>query len=123
MVLKPPLIEPRHQGTNGSRVEVVRASRIDSMPTPIVAPTIQSSVRIAQRPTVTAPLTARALAMKAPAAADQRPVVHVTIDRIDVRAPAEAAAPKPPSRPRATTSVSLNDYLRGYDERRRGGGS
>jgi hypothetical protein len=49
-------------------------------------------------------------------------VVHVTIDRIDVRAPAARAAASsgPKSKPRTPSSKSLGDYLR---ERDRPGGS
>jgi hypothetical protein len=45
---------------------------------------------------------------------DERTIVHVTIDRIDVRAP--SAQPQPPAaRPaqKAASSVSLSTYLRG----------
>jgi hypothetical protein len=46
--------------------------------------------------------------------------IHVTIDRIDVRAPAAAAnaTPQPAPRPRPSSTLSLSDYLR-----QRGGGA
>ena len=42
----------------------------------------------------------------------EAPIVHVTIDRIDVRAPAPAQAPRAPAKPRPAPSTSLADYLR-----------
>jgi len=59
--------------------------------------------------------------MRAPV--QQQPtVVHVTIDRIDVRAPATAPSP-PAAKPRADIStIALSDYLRA-PERSRGGGA
>jgi hypothetical protein len=58
-------------------------------------------------------MSAPALAERHAAAAEPRPVVHVTIDRIDVRAPAAPARPAAAPRARnAAPSVSLADYLR-----------
>lgn len=61
------------------------------------------------------PLRADALAERRPRAASDPPIVHVTIDRIDVRLPAADAGPVPRERrPRAPSGVaSLSDYLRG----------
>ena len=57
------------------------------------------------------PLSPAAVAERSVAKADARPVIHVTIDRIEVRAPAEPQAP-PPRTPGRARSVSLTDYLR-----------
>lgn len=61
--------------------------------------------------------------MPAPVQQQQPTVVHVTIDRIDVRAPATAPPPqRPAAKPRADTSaIPLADYLRKSDPSRRGG--
>jgi hypothetical protein len=59
------------------------------------------------------PMSAAALAARNSQPAEQRPIIHVTIDRIDVRAPAAPARPAPAPRARtATPTVSLGDYLR-----------
>jgi hypothetical protein len=67
-----------------------------------------------------APLRAQALQQAARAQrADAAPVVHVTIDRIDVRVPAPASAPAPTRKPRAaSTAAPLGDYLRASGGRR-----
>ncbi|WP_422003444.1 hypothetical protein [Reyranella sp.] len=58
-----------------------------------------------------APLSAAAVAGRTVAAVrDPAPVIHVTIDRLDVRAPARAEPVR--SRPRPQPTVSLSDYLR-----------
>jgi len=62
-----------------------------------------------------APLSAATVAMVAPeAAASAPPAIHISIDRIDVRAaPASAPAHSAPPRPRpAVEPQSLHDYLR-----------
>jgi hypothetical protein len=61
------------------------------------------------------PLREAAVAGRVRAAERTAPVINVTIDRIEVRAP---APPKPASesrRPPPAPSVSLTDYLRGAD--------
>ena len=50
------------------------------------------------------------VAGRAIAAREQAPVIHVTIDRLDVRAPARAEPAR--QRPRPQPTVSLSDYLR-----------
>ena len=67
------------------------------------------------------PLSQQALASRVVPQSDRPPIVHVTIDRVDVRAPAAPDRPAPRPRPRATTSGSLTDYLQ-TRQRRRGGG-
>jgi hypothetical protein len=88
----------------------------DAMPRSAGVPSpAQSSAnaRAAFAPPPRAPLRETTVAEHA---ALQRPtapstVVRVTIDRIDVRAMAELPTQRPLARPRATPSVSLNDYL------------
>ncbi|HWJ72310.1 MAG TPA: hypothetical protein VNX29_04010 [Kaistia sp.] len=59
-----------------------------------------------------APLTAATVASRAPAQREPRPIVHVTIDRIDIRAPRDTVKTEPaPKRARAEPQISLADYL------------
>jgi len=59
-----------------------------------------------------APLSAAAVASRAGIERDARPVVHVTIDRIDVRAPRDAEKPEAaPKRAKVQPQISLADYL------------
>ena len=117
---------PSHVDTNsgraiGSTARALPASTIESPPTFTIASTIRSTARAAVSPTAAAPLSARALAAKPALAVEPRPVVHVTIDRVEVHAPAAPVTPKPSARPRTThPDVSLEDYLRGHDNRRGG---
>ena len=60
-----------------------------------------------------APLSDAVIAGRPSAVREQGPVIHVTIDRLDVRAAAPAKAPVTPQRPRPQPAVSLSDYLRG----------
>ena len=75
-----------------------------------------------QPPAPRRPLSDAALAARsAQAVPPPRPIVHVTIDRIEVRAPAPSARPTPAAPQRsATPSVSLGDYLRQRTARRGG---
>jgi hypothetical protein len=60
-----------------------------------------------------APLSEAAVAGRATAERGMQPIVHVTIDRIDVRAPREAPKAGPaPRRTKPESSVSLADYLK-----------
>jgi hypothetical protein len=61
------------------------------------------------------PLRIEALAERRPHAASEPPIVHVTIDRIDVRLPTADATPATRERrPRTASAVApLSDYLRG----------
>ena len=105
------------------------AERIDGAPSAASPPANTDAAPIRQAPRALAaaprdgatpprvprrPMSAPALAERhAAAAAEPRPVVHVTIDRIDVRAPAAPARPAAAPRARnAAPSVSLADYLR-----------
>jgi hypothetical protein len=68
------------------------------------------------------PMSQAALAGRIARETRQPPVVHVTIDRIDVRAPTPAERAAPPSkRQTAAPSVSLGDYLRARGPTRTGG--
>jgi hypothetical protein len=60
-----------------------------------------------------APLSERALAGRTEPPRRADPVIHVTIDRIDVRAPAVPRPATAARRPPAEPSVSLSDFLRG----------
>lgn len=57
-----------------------------------------------------APLSPAVVAGRVMAVREQAPVIHVTIDRLDVRAPARAEPAR--QRPRPQPTVSLSDYLR-----------
>lgn len=73
------------------------------------SPAVASPSTSARQPLSDAALAARN-AQPAPA---PRPIVHVTIDRIEVRAPAAPSKPTPAAAQRACApSVSLGDYLR-----------
>jgi hypothetical protein len=96
------------------------------------APTVRSPVRDAiaaparvPAPSATrtsaAPLSAHAVAARVMTRAESRPVVHVTIDRVDVRVPASAERPKPSARRSPSASPSLSEYLRARQSDRRGG--
>jgi hypothetical protein len=64
------------------------------------------------------PLRERTVAqVSAQPRAERQPVVHVTIDRIEVRSPAArpAASAAPKSKPRTPSSKALGDYLRERD--------
>ncbi|MGI6853770.1 hypothetical protein [Mesorhizobium sp. 1B3] len=62
-------------------------------------------------PARSAPISPAALASRVTAERELRPVVTITIDRIEVRAPREALPQPPARRPRPEPSQSLADYL------------
>jgi hypothetical protein len=79
-------------------------------------------VTVAQAPNaVPAPLSSAAVATRAAQQTNHRPVIHVTIDRIDVRAPASPPAALPARRRTAAPRTSLSEYLRGGGSRSGGG--
>jgi hypothetical protein len=91
--------------------------------------TLHASGPIAAREPLPAPADVRpplresALAGRAARHSEAPDVVHVTIDRIDVRMPAAARpAQRRDSKPRATSTVALGDYLRRRDGPRSEGG-
>jgi hypothetical protein len=68
------------------------------------------------------PMSSRALTARITPHTEQAPIINVTIDRIDVRAPAAPERAKPSTRSRPSTpNQSLSDYLRGREPERRGG--
>jgi hypothetical protein len=62
-------------------------------------------------PTPLAPLTDGAVAARTGTNRPASPVIHVTIDRIDVRAPAPSRPVQPARRAPAEPSLSLSDFL------------
>ena len=115
----PPAAKPEPGETRAARGDDIALSP----PVRIIAPPVRSDAT----PTITtppqpplappprsdaAPLSESAVAARIAAPADAAPVIHVTIDRIDVRAPqAERPAPSPKAA-RRQPAVSLGDYLR-----------
>lgn len=90
-------------------MNVDHSSSADSLPAPPAAARNDAALRHPPQ----RPMSEPALAARHIATAEPRPVVHVTIDRIDVRAPAAPPRPAPATRSRNTApSVSLADYLR-----------
>jgi hypothetical protein len=70
-----------------------------------------------------APLRAQTRAHRAALSGEQPTIVHVTIDRIDVRAPAASApSERPAPKKRSGLSQSLSDYLRQRDRAQGGAG-
>jgi hypothetical protein len=59
-----------------------------------------------------APLSKAAVASRVSSAREAPPVIHVTIDRIDVRAPETVKAGAAPKPARRKPTISLGDYLR-----------
>lgn len=103
-VLSPPLATPGHPAPAFAPIPTVAPSR----------PTVSAFVAEMDRPLMDRPLSATALARFTPNLEKAPPpAIHVSIDRIEVRAPsppAKAAA----NRTRPATSIpSLADYLRG----------
>lgn len=114
---------PRHAARFASTLGVSRStSRTASVrATDSPAAPVAAGLPVAPRH---APLSANALAGRTTQGSERRPVIHVTIDRIDVRVPASPDRPKPSPRSRAAPpSVSLTDYLRPRESGRRGGAS
>lgn len=64
---------------------------------------------------VASPLRSETVSAHSIGTAPQAPVIHVTIDRLEVRAPATPSAAVPAARHTRSTesSVALSDYLRG----------
>ena len=68
----------------------------------------------AQRtPLTVAPLSDAVVANRPRASREERPVIQVTIDRLEVRAPTAPKAAAERRKPRPLPSQSLADYLRG----------
>jgi hypothetical protein len=73
--------------------------------------------------TNTTPLSPHVVAARVTTRGESRPVVHVTIDRVDVRVPSSTERSKPLPRRPSPSSPSLSDYLRSRQSDRRGGRS
>jgi hypothetical protein len=109
----PPTRSARSALANGAltaaqgKLDAPRTSHFAVSTPPSTAPIIATA-----RP----PLRDRAVAQLTAPGRGEPTVVQVTIDRIDVRAPAARATPeRPPAKPRRAPSQSLGDYLRGRD--------
>jgi hypothetical protein len=99
------------------RPAILRAAQPVSAPLSI-APSMPEPVG---SPAARGPLSSGTVAARSESRSDGRPIIHVTIDRIDVRAPSvpERASSRP--RSRSNTSASLSDYLRSRQSSRSGG--
>ena len=105
------------------QVEVVTGREVPALSRPMmVMPSMVPGEAVEEpafrKPIPSPPLSTAAVAARAASVERvERPVVHVTIDRIDVR---PAASPKPrveQRRPRPQATVSLADYLGGRSGR------
>ena len=73
-----------------------------------------TAVAIPPSQNVQPPLSEQTIASHAASTRDERPIIHVTIDRIEVRAPsAERKSVSDKPRTKQAPSVSLAEYLRG----------
>lgn len=124
-------VEPQGLRARAAMSEPGLAVATAPIPAPIAAQiTAAAEVRPDSDPTAarpappkpSAPLSDQALASRSVPVAPARPVIQVTIDRIDVRAPAAPQRPAAVKRPAQEPSVSLADYLR-PGRAARGGGS
>jgi hypothetical protein len=86
------------------------ASNPDAVPAPMQS---ARSEHAAPARAVIAPLSEAAAAGRSRTEEARAPIVHVTIDRIDVRVPAAAPPASHERRARTQPSVSLADYLGG----------
>lgn len=102
---RPAAWSPPHPSIAISRAQIDAHTPVGDEP---LAPGAQEN--IAQRG-LGAPLSHEAVVSRIPSAAAQQPIIHVSIDRIDVRAPG-APTRSARSRPTPTPSISLSDYLR-----------
>lgn len=117
---------PPGRALNGEQGERAAAEpvQLDAAPPALVRPLgrptdIASAVdrsldgRGQRGPMTAAPLSDTVVAARTRAPREERPVVHVTIDRIEVRAPAAPKAVAERRKSRPLPSQSLADYLRG----------
>lgn len=105
-----------------------RPSPVATQPEPAAVPSSREYVALASRLEQRSdgndgPLSQQALASRVIPQSDRPAIVHVTIDRVDVRAPAAAERPAPRTRSRTATAGSLTDYLRARPAGRQGGTS
>lgn len=115
------LAPPRVHFANAKEAQIAQVPRA-STAAPANPAATASPIRSAAVPTHAAPLSRQAIDARVQPVAARPPVIHVTIDRIDIRAPAAPARPAVPARPQPVApSVSLTDYLRGDSRIPRGG--
>ena len=101
-----------------------RATQLEPAAVPIPRERVADAPRLEQRSDGNnGPLSQLALASRVVPQSDRPAIVHVTIDRVDVRAPAAPERPAPRTRSRPATSGSLTDYLRARHGGRQGGTS
>lgn len=101
-----------------------RATQPEPAAVPIPRERVAMASRLEQRSgSDNGPLSQLALASRVVPQSDRPAIVHVTIDRVDVRAPAAPDRPPPRTRSRAATAGSLTDYLRARPAGRQGGTS
>lgn len=116
-------------GRDQAAADAVEQSTAERLHTPVVQATRQPLAQFERRaaaeaprtvappttsrtpPARSAPISPAALASRVTAERELRPVVTITIDRIEVRAPREAPPQSPPRRPKPEPSQSLADYL------------
>lgn len=103
----PSRLDAPHQAAAASRFDASTAGRT-AIASASLLPILPSS-RLEAR---AAPLSDTAVASRMSTAQDERPVIHVTIDRIDVRVPAPDRPGAAMRRARAEPGVSLSEYLR-----------
>jgi len=121
-----PLSSPRLPDARGRHVDRDAPPRQSRTAAPAFqtqrARTDPPRVTVAQAPSaVPAPLSPAAVATCAARQMNHRPIIHVTIDRIDVRAAASPPASLPARRRAAAPRTSLSEYLRGGVSRSGGG--
>ena len=107
------VVEPRPSPENSYAVIDESPERPQPVPAaqrPAAPPSTKIQVLAKTQVTRAAPLSPAVVAGRVMAVREQAPVIHVTIDRLDVRAPARAEPAR--QRPRPQPTVSLSDYLR-----------
>lgn len=112
-------LEPVAGRVQLSTPELERRSRLTNIH---VVPALASVVRTTHVPADERPLSRQAVLSRIEQPGERRPIVHVTIDRIDVRAPAAPERAASRSRTRSSSSNgSLAEYLRARQPGRSGG--
>jgi hypothetical protein len=109
-----PFVEPANNTPRASPPHVV-VEHVHRVRTPTAQPPVAERIQ----PLAEATVAQRALLARR----ESRPVVQVTIDRLEVRAPAQAPAPATAQKPRTTSTLPLSDYLRRRARDPQAGGS
>jgi hypothetical protein len=106
------VVEPRSPPEKSSAVIGESPERSQAVPAAQRLAVTHTEMQVHREAEVTraAPLSPAVIAGRAMAVREQAPVINVTIDRLDVRAPARAEPAR--QRPRTQPTVSLSDYLR-----------